>query len=163
MRRLLDLKFSLPADQLDPETLDPFENPTGKLIIYKFIYTQLLIIIKFYYFIATELSSDQVDSPRHRPLEGKSRSIAKLRAEYQVGPTYDRYVCSPSNPMSLKDPEDENTLGIWTTMMCIIYDELTVSYDYSDQSHDKEGSEFADDFKGMVLQNHNYNAEGFLA
>ena len=54
--------------------------------------------------------------------------------------------------MSLKDPEDENTLGIWTTMMCIIYDELTVSYDYSDQSHDKEGSEFTDDLKGMVLQ-----------
>ena len=48
-------------------------------------------------------------------------------------------------------------------MMCIIYDELTVSYDYSDQSHDKEGSEFADDFKGMVLQNHNYNCQGLFS
>ena len=48
----------------------------------------------------------------HRPLKGESRSVAKLRAEYQVGPTYDPYVYSPSKPM--RDPESENTLGIWT-------------------------------------------------
>ena len=47
-----------------------------------------------------------------RPLKDESKSIAKMRAKYQVGHTYDQYVYSPSKPMG--DPGDEKptTLGI---------------------------------------------------
>ena len=65
----------------------------------------------FYTLIATELSSDQGESPMHRPLKGENQSVAKLHAE-QVGPTHDQYVYSPSKPMEDPGVEKTTTLGI---------------------------------------------------
>jgi hypothetical protein len=48
----------------------------------------------------------------HRPMKGESQSVAKMRAEYQVGPTGDRYVYSPSKPMGDPGVEKITTLGI---------------------------------------------------
>ena len=90
----------------------------------------------------------------HRPLKGERQSVAKLHAEYQIGPTRDQYVYSPSKPMG--DPG--TTLGIG--LPCFNYVHSLHTYDNSydiDQSHDKEGSEFADDLGGMVLHDRCYN------
>ena len=48
----------------------------------------------------------------HRPLKGESRSIAKMRAQYQVGPTRNQYVYGPSMPTEDPGVERPNTLGI---------------------------------------------------
>ena len=75
-------------------------------------------LLFYTFYIATELSSDQGESPMHRPLKDESQSVAKMHAEYQVGPTYDQYVYSPSKPMGDPGVEKPNTLGI--ELQCLI-------------------------------------------
>ena len=75
--------------------------------------------LQFYtFYIATELSSDQGEGPMHRPLKDESQSVAKMRAEHRVGPTYDQYVYSPSKLMRDPGVEKPNTLGI--ELQCLI-------------------------------------------
>ena len=57
----------------------------------------------------------------HRPLKGESQSIAKMRAQYQVGPTRDQYVYSPSIPTADPGVERPNTLGILNYMPYRVY------------------------------------------
>ena len=57
----------------------------------------------------------------HRPLKGESRSIAKMRAQYQVGPTRDQYVYSPSMPTADPGVERPNTLGIYIELPYWVY------------------------------------------
>ena len=65
----------------------------------------------FYTLIATELSSDQGESPMHHSSKGEGQSVAKLCAE-RVGPTHDLYVYSPYKPMGDPGVEKTTTLGI---------------------------------------------------